>query len=203
MPFDHVCQRCGTAYTKKGRAPSTYCSRYCRNLSVRPPGVPATTRFWKFVTMGEHSFEECWEWSGNRTVDGYGVIKDGTRNRRAHRVSWEIHKGPIPDGMHVLHSCDNRPCVNPSHLRLGTHQDNMRDMAVRGRAGGGDGYRFHAKGIQRGENNAHAIATEEVVRWVRAQHAAGVSYKELAARTGLAYPTVYAIANRRTWKHVA
>jgi hypothetical protein len=77
----------------------------------------------------------CWEWLRAVRTDGYGTVKD----RRditvgAHRVSWQEHKGEIPEGLHVLHKCDNKLCVNPDHLFLGTHKDNMKDMIGKGRS---------------------------------------------------------------------
>lgn len=82
----------------------------------------------------------CWEWTGGFTRGGYGrfrmgSVADGTRGqRRAHRVSWELFHGPIPNGYDVCHACDNPPCVNPDHLFLGTRKDNMVDMRRKGRA---------------------------------------------------------------------
>lgn len=77
---------------------------------------------------------DCWCWKGQRDKKGYGRIwKDG-KKKAAHRVSWElVNDDPIPDGMHVCHRCDNPPCVRPSHLFLGTHSDNMKDCAKKGR----------------------------------------------------------------------
>ena len=81
----------------------------------------------------------CWFWAGTLYKSGYGSFAshcapDGSgRNSRAHRYAWELFVGPIPDGMKVLHRCDQRSCVNPDHLFLGTHQDNMDDMAIKGR----------------------------------------------------------------------
>lgn len=89
------------------------------------------TRFWSRVDRsgGERS---CWPWIGYRDKWGYGGF---TRFRKllAHRVAWTIANGPIPDDMLVLHHCDNPPCCNPGHLFVGTHQDNMDDMAKKGR----------------------------------------------------------------------
>lgn len=92
-------------------------------------------RFWAKVNVaGPH---DCWEWTAGTDRAGYGRISLGGRGDRrlvgAHRASWQIVNGPIPDGLFVLHSCDNPPCVNPQHLRVGTNADNMADMVVRGR----------------------------------------------------------------------
>lgn len=88
---------------------------------------PAGDRMWRFATPVDA--DTCWEWAGNRNQHGYGRL-DTTY---AHRLSWEFHHGPIPDGLVVMHACDNPPCVNPWHLRLGTQVENMRDMARKGR----------------------------------------------------------------------
>lgn len=85
---------------------------------------PDSERFWaKVIKTGE-----CWEWQGP-DQRGYGIFGW----KRAHRVSWELHHGPIPPGQHVLHQCDNPPCVNPEHLWLGTPRDNASDRGAKGR----------------------------------------------------------------------
>ena len=83
--------------------------------------------------------DACVEWSGGRNQQGYGLLQVNRRRYVAHRWAWEQAHGPIPEGMHVLHRCDNPPCYNVDHLFLGTHQDNMTDMTTKGRARGGGG----------------------------------------------------------------
>ena len=79
--------------------------------------------------------DQCWLWLAGKNKDGYGKVKIHGRSLQAHRVSWEIHHGPIPAGLNVLHRCDNPACVNPAHLFVGTALDNNRDRDAKGRNG--------------------------------------------------------------------
>jgi len=110
---------------------------------------------------------------------------------RAHRVSWEIHRGPIPEGACVLHQCDNRSCVNPGHLFLGTYSDNARDMHRKGRAV-----------IHRGEDCAASKLTEADVRKIRAMIWGGVSCAKAARAVGISTGHAWRIAARKSWVHV-
>lgn len=98
--------------------------------AVTPPPkkTPRDERFWQKV----EKTDTCWLWRGSKNTTGYGQLRTD-RLEKAHRISWEIHNGPIPDGLAVLHACDNPPCVNPSHLWLGTQADNARDRQAKGR----------------------------------------------------------------------
>lgn len=102
-------------------------------MSMRP--IDLATRFWSKVLKTDG----CWLWMGARHPQGYGNIglpKDENGRYpigKAHRVSWELHNGPIPAGLLVMHRCDNPPCVNPDHLFVGTVGDNVRDSASKGR----------------------------------------------------------------------
>jgi len=80
-----------------------------------------------------HKLDTCWIWTDSVNNAGYGRIRVNRKDKMAHRISWEIHNGPIPEGMWVLHNCDNPPCVNPEHLWLGNHLDNVRDKVNKNR----------------------------------------------------------------------
>lgn len=90
-------------------------------------------RFWSKVSKCE--CDKCWEWTASLNSKGYGRMNMQGRTGLSHRLSWLIHFSEIPDGLDVLHHCDNPKCVNPNHLFLGTHSDNMRDMVKKGRNG--------------------------------------------------------------------
>jgi len=105
-----------------------------KKLSSRHHGVTLSDRLWARVVRGAP--DACWEWQGATDKDGYGRIGRGGRgapNNPAHRVAFEISRGPIPYGLLVCHHCDNPPCCNPAHLFLGTHQDNQADKVAKGR----------------------------------------------------------------------
>jgi len=95
--------------------------------------------FWTHVDR--RGPDDCWEWQGARNNTGRGNVRVGRKHFLAHRVAFELSNGPIPSGILVCHACDNGACCNPSHLWLGTQQDNMRDHAAKGRASG----RYRAK----------------------------------------------------------
>jgi hypothetical protein len=112
------------------------------------PARPLSERFWEKVDKTA----DCWVWTHSTFSGGYGQAFTGPGKRcsQAHRVSWEMHNGPIPPALHVLHKCDNPRCVNPSHLFLGTNQDNIADKVAKGRQ-------------PRGEAHAHARYTEQQI----------------------------------------
>lgn len=97
--------------------------------------MPAPCPPYKRLLNGyvEDAATGCWEWTGHKYASGYGVLKVFGKDVSAHRYSYELHKGPIPEGMSILHSCDNKVCINPDHLRVGTHQENIAEAWERGR----------------------------------------------------------------------
>ncbi len=101
--------------------------------------------FWKKVKISKSNFYNkvpCWEWTGGLT-EGYGMIRFNYENFYAHRISWIIENGEIPDNLLILHKCDNRLCVNPKHLFLGTIADNMKDKVKKGRQARGETHGSH------------------------------------------------------------
>lgn len=135
----------------------------------------------------------CWEWTRYIRPAGYGMvgIPGQYRTIDAHRASWMVHRGPIPDGLFVCHTCDNRKCINPDHLWLGTHQDNIDDMVRKGRSPRSCG---EASGMAK-------LTTEQVAeirrRYVKGIHPArrtGGSPTELAAEFGITKQYVWQLA---------
>jgi hypothetical protein len=168
------------------------------------PRLPLEERFW----MKVEKTRRCWKWIGATNHKGYGHIAAGTgagKVIKAHRLAWMLANGPIPEGLFVLHRCDNPSCVRAEpdgkgHLFLGTHGDNMADAIAKGRiAPGGPMVRGH--GFSRGSNNGHARLTEAQVIEIRAAYVKGKS-EELAAAYGVKANTIRAIARRRFWRHV-
>jgi hypothetical protein len=134
----------------------------------------------------------CWIWTDYTTPDGYGNFaqKVGDRHlqRNAHRVSWELHCGPIPDGVSVLHRCDMRPCVNPDHLFLGTQLDNMRDCARKGRYA-----------HQKDHFRPAARLSPDDIRMIMASSLGGT---ELGKMLGVVKGTVRAVRSGMNWRHI-
>lgn len=139
-------------------------------------------RFWSKVKKSSG----CWNWAANRKLDGYGRFWFLGKARRAHRVSYQISVAPIPRWLHVLHKCDNRACVNPKHLWLGTNADNMGDMKKKGR-------------VARGEKQRLAKLTNTKVIAMRADKR---MLREIAEEYRVCESNVSRIKNRVYWRHV-
>jgi hypothetical protein len=137
----------------------------------------------------EDELRGCWLWTAACYGTGYGVLRVNGRNHHAHRMSWRFHRGEIPEGMHVLHKCDVRSCVNPDHLFLGTNDDNIQDCISKGR-------------WACGEKAAKAkLTTVDIIEIIRL-HNSGLGYKKLGKQFGVDFSTIYKITKRKRWRHL-
>lgn len=126
----------------------------------------------------------CWLWTGAVDAKGYGLLQVDDASRRAHRLAWELHRGPIPASLHVLHKCDVPSCVNPDHLFLGTNDDNVADKVAK---------RRQARG--------HGKLTEQAVIQIIALRGSGRRTRDIGADYGIAASTVSNIWHGRIWGH--
>ncbi len=158
--------------------------------------------FWGYVKLDTE--DRCWLWIGASSSHGYGNFRAGEKQFRAHRFSWLLNRGSIPEGQFVLHQCDNPKCVNPGHLFLGTHRDNMRDKVSKGRQAKGDrnGARTKPELHPRGATHGMSVLTEEQVRSIRLERSEGVSPFFLAEKYGVTHYAIWCAVTRRTWAHV-
>ena len=152
-----------------------------------PVPVPVDVLFWEHVEVVHGA---CWIWHGSKTVFGYGQIKSRQKKHGAHRISWEIANGPIPDGMFVCHRCDNPQCTNPDHLFLGTPKDNSRDCASKKR---------NRNGVCLGTKNHHAKLSEKDVLAIRSDCR---SQPKIARDYGVSHVLIGKIKRREIWKHL-
>lgn len=181
-----VCGVCGTGFAVKHSHAHRrrFCSRPCYIAAIHRRADDFEAYFWKRV----QKTPTCWEWTGMRGTAGlrYGIVRrphDGIKDEVAHRTSWRMHFGEIPDGMFVCHHCDNPLCVRPDHLFLGTQTDNMTDMA-------------------RKERSAAAKLTADDVREIRRRFANGESQSSIAADYPISRRSIGKVTQRIHWRHV-
>jgi len=147
-------------------------------------------RFWRMVEKAEG----CWLWAGGKRPNGYGQISEGGKGSRslsAHRLSYELHHGPIPPGLVVMHSCDNPSCVNPDHLSVGTYKENTQDMIAKGRK---------RTVAPLGAENGKSILSVADVVYIRAN--GHKSHAQLGREIGVSPNCVRGVRTGRTWSHV-
>ncbi len=143
-------------------------------------------RFWdKVDTLGE-----CWEWTAATNLQGYGVFRVDGKNILAHRFVYSRVCEEIPEGMHICHHCDNPLCVKPSHLFMGTHNDNMQDAITKGRID------------NRGEGNGRSKLCDDDVREIRRLHSLGIEQKVICEMWEVRDSMISRIVNRKNWRHV-
>lgn len=139
---------------------------------------------------------ECWLWTGAKTGgthgEKYGQFKigrgrDSRKTVMAHRAMYELFNGPIPCGMLVMHKCDTPLCVNPDHLMIGTHNENMADMAVKARS-------------PSGTNHSRAVLTQRAIDRAFAMDRMGSKHREIARALGVSRPTITKLLGRKTYR---
>lgn len=142
-------------------------------------------RFWSKV----NKTKTCWNWIAGKTIDGYGSFNIGHRMENAHRVSFKITYGDIPNGLHCLHKCDNRVCVNPEHLFLGTNSDNVKDRVIKKRSNKGENVYLSKL------NYKQVLEIKEMLR-------NNILQLEIAKKFNVLPCTISKINIGLTWKHV-
>jgi len=140
--------------------------------------------FWSLVAITP-SDGDCWEWSAARDARGYGYAGFMGRSHLAHRMAWIFTRGAIPSGMLVCHSCDNPPCCNPSHLFLGSHQDNSDDAVSKGR-------------MAHGENHGRAVLSDDVVSAIKVLREEGATLRSLADTYGVSDVQIHMIVSGKS-----
>lgn len=180
-----TCEVCGATFRPTNQAllrgGGKYCSRAC--FGARP--LDPVARFWPKVdkTSSPHG---CWLWTARKSSSGHGMFDDNG----AHRFSWELHRGPIPDGLFVCHNCpggDNPACVNPAHLWLGTLADNVADAVVKSQ-------------VLSGERQPNARLTADQAAEARALHAAGHRQIDIARHFGVHQSTISLLISGKLWR---
>jgi len=172
----YTCKGCGVIFHRHPRGPNRniYCTNKCQAAHYQPE--PLIDFFWRHTQKGDG----CWLWTGPRHAKGYGAFRWNRRSYLAHRVSYELLVGEIPiDRPHVCHRCDVPLCVNPAHLFLGSHLDNMSDMTVKNRF-------------------LHKLTVEQV-RAIRADNRV---YRIISEEYGVGQSVISQIKSRQLWRHI-
>jgi hypothetical protein len=194
--IDATCAFCRTSFRTRACAPNGCCSRTCAakkrarlkgGMAVRPD------LFWAKVRIGAP--DECWLWMGAKNKWGYGRLhQPGSKTDiLAHRLALKLSGRAVPSDLNVLHSCDNPPCCNPHHLRVGTQKENGQDRALR---------KPWSWRMTTGEHNGRCKLTPDQVIEIRRQVAAGIPQPEIAELFGVSRESVNAIHLRVNWRHL-
>lgn len=166
-----------------------------RDLPLRSIQIKYIGRFWRKVNITDR--DSCWEWMCGKNKTGYGLFNINSQNYLAHRIAYTLLRGDIPRHICVCHTCDNPGCVNPGHLFLGTHKENMEDCWNKGR-----GYSGGPKLPLIGSKNHQAKLSEDNVIEIRLLAQSGVRRDKMALDYGVTVTTICRVINRVDWKHV-
>ena len=196
-----ACERCGNLFDRRPgelkKSQPRFCSHACRDDRHRS----LAERFWEKVDRSGGP-DACWLWRGYKAHWGYGVMSQGKGGRAlAHRLAYALTRGPIPHGLFVCHHCDNPPCVNPSHLFLGTPADNTADMIAKGRIRPSV---VPAASRRRGSRHQNAVLNEELVAQLRQRFAdRPPNYLRLSRELDIPRVTLQYALTGVSWRHVA
>lgn len=203
----------GATRTKEIKLTSAEMARFWAKVNKNGPTMP-------------HMDSPCWTWTPSRNLGEYGRFRANGKFHKAHRLSWMIHRGEIPHdgsshGICACHRCDNPSCVNPAHLFLGTHADNVRDRELKGRRtplsgdhhwtrfkpeklARGDRHRSRTKPetLKRGEAHGQAKLTSENVIQIRELAMTGMSATAIGKLFGLAKSSIQSVIAHKTWRHI-
>lgn len=197
MKVRRNCDNCGTEfeYLQSRRKNARFCSRSCLSKLTKQEQDEKRKLMWlsesreqylSVLSLKYNKFviktEGCWDWSSAKNDAGYGYMRHRNQIIKAHRASYMIHKGEIPEGSFVLHSCDHPSCTNPDHLFVGTNTDNMRDMT------------------QKGRNKPRATLTKEQVEDIRKLINLGVPSARIGRDFGVSDVAIHYIKHNKTWK---
>lgn len=181
IPFDR-----GYAICASRNAKPQFCSTSCKiEVCKKKASANLSARFWGRVAI--KGDDDCWEWQGRKNVRGYGLFDNNNRPNLASRFSYALSKGQPDETLFVCHTCDNPSCVNPKHLWLGTHQQNMDDAASKKRMSGG-----HTRGSA--VNTSRFIA-EQVLEIRKSKETAAT----LAERFSVSRTAIYKIRRGENW----
>lgn len=200
-----TCTFCGTVYSIKRsqflRGNARFCSRVCKEANQKRQTIlSAEDRFWANVIKSDAP-NGCWLWIATAATGKHGTFYVGGGKVQASHFAWESANGrPVPEGLWVLHHCDNPPCVRPDHLYVGTHLDNVRDAVERDRYAIGNA--LHHDTRSRGERHGTAKLREVDVLAIRAKRTAGASLSQLAAEFGISKSQVHRITHSESWQHL-
>lgn len=205
-----VCNVIFEWYRGQGRNAPRFCSHECRlkvGTGFRPGGqirISELTDEEKLERL-KKSFEKhvirqegCWSWKGPIAKFGYAVMscRKEIGPCRGHKASWIIHKGPIPEGMHVCHKCDNPICTNPDHLWIGTYKQNNDDKIAKGRAN------FVNPPVKKGSDNGSSKLNEDQVKEIKVLISQGHSCYGISKKYDVSNTTIKRIRNGENWSHV-